>query len=79
MMHTSREKTSNLFTLFRTGGPPRLLAIILRMLKILRKSPGKILRNMFRKYIKGKPHATGILTTPENKPALEASLKTKKN
>jgi zinc protease len=32
-----------------------------------------------RKYIKGKHHATGILTTPEDKPALEASLKPTKN
>jgi zinc protease len=31
------------------------------------------------KYIKGKPHATGILTTADGRPAIEASLKTTKN
>ena len=37
------------------------------------------IQQYIKKYIQGKPHITGILTTPEGKPALEASLKTIKN
>jgi hypothetical protein len=37
------------------------------------------IKQYVRKYIKGKPHATGILTTTEGRPAIEANLKTTKN
>lgn len=45
----------------------------------LKKVTREDIKQYVRKYIKGKPHATGILTTAENRPALEASLKTPKN
>jgi zinc protease len=45
----------------------------------LKKVTREDIKQYVRKYIKGKPHATGVLTTAENRPALEASLKNSKN
>jgi zinc protease len=45
----------------------------------IKKVTREDIKQYVRKYIKGKHHATGILTTAENRPALEASLKTQKN
>lgn len=44
----------------------------------IKKVTREDIKQYVKKYIKGKPHATGILTTPENKSTLEASLKTTK-
>jgi zinc protease len=44
----------------------------------LKKVTREDIKRYVRTYIKGKPKAIGVLTTPDNKPAVEASLKTLK-
>ena len=45
----------------------------------IKKVTREDIKQYVRKYIKGKYHATGILTTAESRPVIEASLKTTKN
>lgn len=75
----SREKTSEFIHTVSYWWASASIDYYTTYVENIKKVTREDIKQYVRKYIKGKPHATGILTTPENKPALEASLKTTKN
>ena len=75
----SREKTSTFVHSVSYWWASATIEYYTSYVENIKKVTREDIKEYIQKYIKGKPHATGILTTAENRPALEASLKTTKN
>jgi zinc protease len=75
----SREKTSEFIHTVSYWWASASIDYYTSYVENIKKVTRADIQQYIRKYIKGKPHVTGILTTPEGRPALEASLKTIKN
>ena len=75
----SREKTSEFIHLVSYWWASASIDYYTSYVENIKKVTRTDIQQYIKKYIKGKPHVTGILTTPEDRPALEASLKTIKN
>jgi zinc protease len=75
----SREKTSDFIHTVSYWWASASIDYYTNYVDNIKKVTREDIKQYVRKYIKGKHHATGILTTAENRPALEASLKSTKN
>jgi zinc protease len=75
----SREKTSEFIHTVSYWWASASIGYYTSYVDNIKKVTRADIQAYIRKYIKGKPHVTGILTTPESRPALEASLKSTKN
>lgn len=74
-----REKTSDFIHTVSFWWASASIDYYTNYVENIKKVTREDIKQYVRKYIKGKNHVTGILTTAENRPALEASLKTSKN
>jgi zinc protease len=75
----AREKTSEFIHTVSYWWASASIDYYTNYVENIKKVTREDIKQYVTKYIKGKPHATGILTTAEGRPALEASLKTTKN
>jgi len=75
----SREKTSEFIHTVSYWWASASIGYYTSYVDNIKKVTRADIQAYIRKYIKGKPHITGILTTPESRPTLEASLKSTKN
>ncbi len=74
----SREKTSEFIHTVSYWWASATIDYYTTYVENIKKVTREDIKQYVRKYVKGKPHATGILTTPENKSTVEASLQTSK-
>jgi len=72
----SREKTSEFVHSVSYWWASASIDYYTTYVENLKKVTREDIKRYVRTYIKGKPKAIGVLTTPANKPAVEASLKT---
>ena len=73
-----REKTSQFVHTVTSGWASATIGYYTSYVDNLKKVTRDDIKQYVQKYIKGKPKAIGVLTTPADKSALEASLKTLK-
>ena len=74
-----REKTSDFIHTVTYWWASASIDYYTSYMENIKKVTREDIKQYVRKYIKGKYHATGILTTAESRPVIEASLKTTKN
>lgn len=74
----SREQTSNFVHTVTFWWASATINYYTSYVENLKKVTRADIKRYIQTYVKGKPKAIGVLSTPENKPALEASLKTLK-
>lgn len=74
----TREKTSEFVHYVTSWWSSASIGYYISYVDNLNKVTRDDIKQYVQKYIKGKPKAIGVLTTPENKPAVEANLKTLK-
>ena len=74
----SREQTSNFVHTVTFWWASATINYYTSYVENLKKETRADIKRYIQTYVKGKPKAIGVLSTPENKPALEASLKTLK-